>query len=345
MRLVTWNVNGLRAVLKKGFEDIMAALDPDVVCLQETKAQADQIEVDEGLFPWQYVNCAERKLKKGFEDIMAALDPDVVCLQETKAQADQIEVDEGLFPWQYVNCAERKGYSGTMILSLVEPALVTAGIGAEEHDGEGRVLTADMGSFYLVNVYVPNSGDGLKRLEYRLEWDRAGIGAEEHDGEGRVLTADMGSFYLVNVYVPNSGDGLKRLEYRLEWDRAFSAWLRRLEETKPVLACGDFNVARTELDVWDEEAAASAAGYTLHERESFQQNFLSHFVDVFRTLHPGDRQYTWWSYYSRGRERNQGERIDYWLASPKLMDRIRDIRIRDDIFGSDHCPVEIELDD
>lgn len=251
MRLVTWNVNGLRAVLKKGFEDIMAALDPDVV-----------------------------------------------CLQETKAQADQIEVDEGLFPWQYVNCAERKGYSGTMILSLVEPAMVTAGIGAEEHDGEGRVLTADMGSFYLVNVYIPNSGDGLKRLEYRLEWDRA-----------------------------------------------FSAWLRRLEETKPVLACGDFNVARTELDVWDEEAAASAAGYTLHERESFQQNFLSHFVDVFRTLHPDERQYTWWSYYSRGRERNQGERIDYWLASPKLMDRIRDIRIRDDIFGSDHCPVEIELDD
>lgn len=251
MRLVTWNVNGLRAVLKKGFEDIMAALDPDVV-----------------------------------------------CLQETKAQADQIEVDEGLFPWQYVNSARRKGYSGTMILSLVEPALVTAGIGAEEHDGEGRVLTADMGSFYLVNVYVPNSGDGLKRLEYRLEWDRA-----------------------------------------------FSAWLRRLEETKPVLVCGDFNVARTELDVWDEEAAASTAGYTLHERESFQQNFLSHFVDVFRTLHPDDRQYTWWSYYSRGRERNQGERIDYWLASPKLMDRIRDIRIRDDIFGSDHCPVEIELDD
>lgn len=251
MRLVTWNVNGLRAVLKKGFEDIMAALDPDVV-----------------------------------------------CLQETKAQADQIEVDEGLYPWQYVNCARKKGYSGTMILSLTAPENVTEGIGIPEFDGEGRVLTADLGSFYLVDVYVPNSGDGLKRLDFRLAWDKA-----------------------------------------------FSDYLRQLEKTKPVLACGDFNVARTGLDVWDEQAAALNAGFTPQERESFQQHFLQDFRDVFRELHQKDRQYTWWSYYSRGREKNEGERIDYWLASPALMDRIRGIRVLDDIYGSDHCPVEIEIAD
>ena len=248
MRLVTWNVNGLRAVLKKGFEDIMATLDPDVV-----------------------------------------------CLQETKAQADQIEVDESLFPYQYVNCAKKKGYSGTMILSLNEPVSVHGGIGLEQHDQEGRVLTADFGSFCLVDVYVPNSGDGLKRLDYRMEWDKA-----------------------------------------------FSAYLKNLN--KPVLVCGDFNVARTDLDVYDETAAAACAGYTPQERESFETNFLDSFVDVFRALHPDTRAYTWWSYYSRGREKNEGERRDYWLASPDMMDRIRCIRILDDVFGSDHCPVELEID-
>lgn len=248
MRLVTWNVNGLRAVMKKGFEEIMATLDPDVV-----------------------------------------------CLQETKAQADQIEVDEGLYPYQYVNCAKRKGYSGTMILSLTEPEKVTYGIGQEKHDGEGRVITADMGSLYLVDVYVPNSGEGLKRLDYRLDWDKA-----------------------------------------------FSAYLKGLD--KPVLLCGDLNVARSALDVYDEQAVSAFAGYTPQERESFETNFLDHFVDVYRTLHPEDREYTWWSYYSRGREKNEGERIDYWLASPELMDRIKGIRILDDIFGSDHCPVELEIE-
>lgn len=250
MRIITWNVNGLRAIQKKGFEDIMAVLDPDIV-----------------------------------------------CLQETKAQASQIEVDEELFPYQYVNCAQRKGYSGTMILSLTEPAAVTNGINSFEHDTEGRVLTAEFDHFYLVDVYVPNSGENLKRLDYRMEWDKA-----------------------------------------------FSAYLKGLEEKKPILVCGDFNIARTALDVYDEQAVSQFAGYTLQERESFETAFMSWLKDAFRELHPDTRKYTWWSYYSRGRDNDQGERIDYWLASPQLMDKIKDVTILTDVFGSDHCPVEIDID-
>lgn len=248
MKLITWNVNGIRSVMKKGFEDIMAALDPDVV-----------------------------------------------CLQETKAQPDQIEVDESLFPYQYINSARRKGYSGTMILSL-EPAMkVTCGIGDEVHDQEGRVITAEFEKFYLVNVYVPNSQEALKRLDYRLEWDKA-----------------------------------------------FAQYLKQLP--KPVLVCGDFNVARTSLDVYDEAIASQAAGYTPQERESFEQNFLSFLDDAWRTLHPDKRQYSWWSYQGRGRQKNEGERIDYWLVSRELMPKIRSVTILEDVFGSDHCPVEIEID-
>lgn len=247
MKLITWNVNGIRSVMKKGFEDIMAALDPDVV-----------------------------------------------CLQETKAQPDQIEVDESLFPYQYINSAVRKGYSGTMILSL-EPAQK------------------------VVN----------------------GIGQEIHDNEGRVITAEFDQFFLVNVYVPNSGEGLKRLDYRLEWDKAFSAYLKSLP--KPVLVCGDFNIARTALDVYDEALASQAAGYTPQERESFESSF-QFLTDTWRTLHPDTRQYTWWSYLGRGRQKGAGERIDYWLASPELLKKIRSVTILDDVFGSDHCPVEIDID-
>jgi exodeoxyribonuclease-3 len=245
MRLLTWNVNGLRAVLKKGFEGMMEALDADIV-----------------------------------------------CLQETKAQADQIEVNEDLYPYQYISCAKRKGYSGTMVLSL-DPA-------------QG--------------------------------WSE-GIGLEEHDQEGRVLTVDYCSFVLVNVYVPNSGEGLKRLEYRMAWDKAFAAYLKSIE--KPLLVCGDFNAARTLLDVAD-PAWEGSAGFTPEERESFEANF-SWLTDIWRHFHPDQRAYTWWSYQTRGRERDRGERIDYWLCTSDLLERVENIEIVNDIYGSDHCPVLLDI--
>ena len=250
MRLVTWNVNGIRAIMKKGFEDIMATLDPDIV-----------------------------------------------CLQETKAQADQIEVDESLYPYQYINSAKRKGYSGTMIMGLDEP----------------------------INVMY-------------------GIQDPVHDTEGRVITAEYDKFYLVDVYVPNSGEGLKRLDYRMEWDQAFSAYLKKLSEKKPLLVCGDFNIARTAQDVYDEAAVSGFSGYTPEERSSFEAHFTPFLVDAYRALHPDKNGYSWWNYYSRGRERGQGMRIDYWLVSPELMDKVRSVTILDDIYGSDHCPVELDID-
>ncbi len=250
MRLITWNVNGIRAVMKKGLEQMLDYLDADIV-----------------------------------------------CFQETKAQPDQIELSEDLYPYQYANSAVRKGYSGTLIASRIEPLSVVFGIGVEEHDTEGRVITAEFPEFYLVDVYVPNAGEGLRRLDYRVSWDQA-----------------------------------------------FGAYVASLNEKKPVLLCGDFNVARTPQDIWDQgEGEEGTAGYTPQEREGFEKNLLSFLSDSFRVLHPQSDQYTWWSYYSRGRERNQGWRIDYWLVSPRFMNHVRDVRILDDVYGSDHCPVELEI--
>lgn len=248
MRLITWNVNGIRAVMKKGLEQILDYLDADIV-----------------------------------------------CFQETKAQPDQIELSKDLYPYQYAFSAKRKGYSGTMIASRIEPAAVTYGIGMEEHDQEGRVITAEFPDFYLVTVYTPNSGEGLKRLDYRAEWDR-------------VFAAYIGSL------------------------------------NKPVLVCGDFNVARSPLDIWDEADGLNTAGYTQVEKQGFEEGLQPIVLDVFRALYPEKRQYSWWSYYSRGRERNQGWRIDYWLASPMLLDKVRSCTILDDVYGSDHCPVELDID-
>lgn len=250
MQLLTWNVNGIRAVMKKGLEQILDFLDADIV-----------------------------------------------CLQETKAMPDQIELSEDLYPYQYANSAKRKGYSGTLIASRIEPKKVTFGIGLEEHDQEGRVITA--------------------------EFDR---------------------FILVNVYTPNSGEDLKRLEYRRQWDIVFTEYVKKLNEEKPVILCGDLNAANQEIDVWDgglEELGL--AGFTETEREGLQKGLLSFLDDAYRKLYPDKKEYTWWSYYSRGRERNQGWRIDYWLVSPALMPEVEDVRILDDVFGSDHCPVMLEL--
>lgn len=247
MKFLTWNVNGIRAIQKKGFEEIISILDPDFVCLQETKAQPEQIDL------------------------------------------------EDFYPYEYINSAKKKGYSGTMIMSYDEPLNVFYGIGQEEHDQEGRVIT----------------------LEYE-------------------------NYYLIDVYIPNAGENLKRLEYRKEWDIAFGKYIKSLD--KPILLCGDFNVAIHEIDVYDPNAAHGHGGYTDEERQGFQKNLLSDLVDIYRHKHPEERKYTWWSYYERGRERGEGWRIDYWLISPSLVDKVRSIKILDDIYGSDHCPVLLDID-
>lgn len=227
---------------------------------------------------------------------MAVLDPDFLCIQETKAQPDQIELDEAFYPYIYINSAKRKGYSGTMILSKYEPLSVQYGIGEPEHDLEGRVIT----------------------LEYP-------------------------AFYVITVYTPNAGEGLKRLEYREKWDIAFASFVKSLK--KPVLLCGDFNVARGPLDIWDEKDGENSGGYTLQERAGFENGLMPLVRDAYRELYPEKNdQFTWWSYYSRGRERNRGWRIDYWLVSDCLMEKVEDVKIYDDIYGSDHCPVELEID-
>lgn len=248
MKCISWNVNGIRAVLKKDFVEILYALDADIFCIQETKAQPDQIEVD----------CE-------------------------------------LYPYQYINSAQRKGYSGTMIFCKEEPMSVRYGMNIEEHDTEGRVIT----------------------LEYP-------------------------EYYVVTVYTPNSGDGLKRLEYRMEWDKAFSAYLKSLD--KPVMACGDFNVANEEIDIKNPKTNHKNAGFTDEERDSFKKNLLSDFVDTYRTLYPEKVEYSWWSYHFKAREKNAGWRIDYWLVSPELKDKIVDAKILTDVYGSDHCPVELDVE-
>ncbi len=251
MRLITWNVNGIRAVMKKGLEQMLDYLDADMV-----------------------------------------------CFQETKAQQEQIDLSEDLYPYQYISSAKKKGYSGTMIVSRIEPISVSYGLGIEELDQEGRVVCAEFENFYLVDVYTPNAGEGLKRLDFRVKWD--------------IASAD---------------------------------YIKKINQVKPVLLCGDFNVARTEDDIWDGGVSeAGSPGFTPEERLGFERGLMQILKDSWRELHPEDRQYTWWSYYSRGREKNQGWRIDYWLISPSLMDKVEDVRILDDVFGSDHCPVELEID-
>lgn len=245
------------------------------------------------LISWN-VNGIRACINKGFLDIVDALDADIVCLQETKAQPDQIEIPEDLYPYQYAYSAVRKGYSGTMILSRIEPLHVSYGLGMEQHDTEGRVITAEFKDFYLVTVYTPNSGDGLKRLSYRMEWDQA-----------------------------------------------FSQYVRSLK--KPVLVCGDLNVANEEIDIKNPKTNRRNAGFTDEERDSFKSNLLPYVKDTFRTLYPQKVQYSWWSYRFNARKNNAGWRIDYWLASESLMDRVKDSLILTDIYGSDHCPVELDL--
>ncbi|HNP18007.1 MAG TPA: exodeoxyribonuclease III [Fulvivirga sp.] len=254
MKIVSWNVNGIRAIIKKDFKASIDALAPDIFCLQETKAP----------------------------------------LEEAKSALEIFSDYEA-----YVNYSKaRKGYSGTAILSKVMPLNVT-------HD----------------------------------------MGIEEHDQEGRINTAEFEKFFLVNVYTPNSGQGLKRLEYRQSWDEAFLDYLKKLEKSKPVILCGDLNVAHTEMDIARaKENYNKSAGYTQAEIDGLEK-YLDHgFVDTFRKMHPEEVKYSYWNYMFNARSRNVGWRIDYFLVSESLMANIKSAEIHNDALGSDHCPVSIEID-
>ena len=249
MRLISWNVNGLRAAVKKGFMDSFNALDADIFCLQETKLQAGQIELD----------------LPGYH--------------------------------QYWCYAEKKGYSGTAVFSRVEPISVTYNLGYPEHDSEGRVITCEFEDFYLVCVYTPNSQNELKRLDYRMTWEDA-----------------------------------------------FRAHLMELDRRKPVIACGDMNVAHEEIDLKNPSTNHMNAGFTDQERGKMTELLSSGFTDSFRYLYPEARDaYSWWSFRAASRERNVGWRIDYFLCSDRLRERIADAFIRPEIMGSDHCPVVLDL--
>lgn len=230
---------------------------------------------------------------KGFAEVFKALDADFFCLQETKMQAGQLDLSfEGY--QSYWNYAEKKGYSGTAIFTRHQPLSVSYGIGIEEHDHEGRVITLEMPDFYIVTVYTPNSQDGLRRLDYRMQW--------EDD---------------------------------------FQAYLHRLDQHKPVVVCGDMNVAHQEIDLKNPKTNTRNAGFTDEERAKMTQLLSNGFVDTFRFLHPDEVRYSWWSYRFKAREKNVGWRIDYFLVSERLASRLQSASIHTDIMGSDHCPVEV----
>ena len=248
MKLISWNVNGLRACVGKDFEQQFKDFNADFFCLQETKMQAGQLDLS---FP-------------GYES--------------------------------YWNYADKKGYSGTAIFTKHKPLSVTYGINIDEHDHEGRVITLEMDDFYLVTVYTPNSQDELRRLEYRMKW--------EED---------------------------------------FQSYLHKLDEIKPVIVCGDMNVAHQEIDLKNPKTNRRNAGFTDEEREKMTELLNNGFIDTFRTLYPEQVTYSWWSYRFRAREKNTGWRIDYFLISERLRDRLVDAKIHTETMGSDHCPVEIDL--
>ena len=249
MKFISWNVNGLRACIQKGFMDVFQNLDADFFCLQETKLQPDQIQLD----------------LPGYE--------------------------------QFWYSAEKKGYSGTAVFARSKPLSVQYGLGIEELDHEGRIIT----------------------LEYP-------------------------AFYLVTCYTPNAQDGLKRIDFRLQWDEAFRTHLTNLAKTKPVIACGDLNVAHQEIDLKNPKTNRGNAGFSDEERESFSKHLDAGFVDTFRHLHPNaEGIYSWWSYRFSARAKNAGWRIDYFLVSEDLREKIVSTPIHTEIFGSDHCPVGLEL--
>ncbi|MFT4311893.1 MAG: exodeoxyribonuclease III [Candidatus Woesearchaeota archaeon] len=250
MKLISWNVNGIRAVLKKGFLDYIKSEQADIICLQETKAHPDQVD---------------------------------------------LLLDE--YPHHYWNSAQKKGYSGVAVFSKIEPLSTVYGLAIEKHDTEGRVITLEYESFYLINVYTPNSKRGLERLTYRQK----------------------------------------------EWDVDFLTYAKSLEKTKPVVICGDLNVAHQEIDLKNPQSNKRSAGFTDEEREGMTNVLAAGFIDTFRHLYPDTIKYTWWSYMFQARQKGIGWRIDYFLISQALEPYLVDAYIRDDVFGSDHCPVGIIL--
>ncbi len=250
MKFISWNVNGLRACVGKGFCDAFKALDADFFCLQETKMQPHQLDLT-------------------FEGYRS-----------------------------YWCSAEKKGYSGTAVFTRHEPLSVNYGVGQDEHDHEGRVITVEMPTFYLVTVYTPNSQDGLRRLDYRMEWEDA-----------------------------------------------FRHYLEGLAERKPVVVCGDLNVAHKEIDLKNPKTNRKNAGFTDEERGKFTELLQAGFIDTYRHFYPDEEGvYSWWSYRFHAREKNSGWRIDYFLVSTPLKDKLRGAKIHTDIYGSDHCPVEVEIE-
>lgn len=249
MKLISWNVNGLRACMNKGFKDFMDNVDADIFCVQETKMQREQATF----------------VFDGYEE--------------------------------YWNSAEKKGYSGTAVFSKTKPLSVSYGLGIEEHDKEGRVITAEFQDFYLVNVYTPNAQRGLERLDYRMVWEDV-----------------------------------------------FRRYVKELDEKKPVIICGDLNVAHNEIDLKNFKTNVGNAGFTYEERGKMTELLASGFVDSFRYLYPDKTgAYSWWSYMFKAREKNAGWRIDYFIVSEKLADRIEDAVIYPEVMGSDHCPVGLLL--
>ena len=249
MKLVSWNVAGFRAVLKKGFEEFFDKINADVFCIQESKVTLDQ-------FNFQ---------KEGYEMF--------------------------LYP------AEKKGYSGTLVYSKIKPINVSYGMGIEEHNHEGRIIT--------------------------LEYD---------------------NFYLVNVYIPNVKRDLSRLDYRMTFEDDFRCYLKKLEASKPVVVCGDLNVAHEEIDIKNARANIGNAGFTYEERGKFSELLDSGFIDTFRYFYPEEKKYSWWSYMGHARENNVGWRIDYFLVSKSIINNVKGADILDDVMGSDHCPISIDIE-
>ena len=248
MKLVSWNVNGIRACVTKGFYDFFREVDADIFCIQESKMQEGQLEFD---CPDYYI---------------------------------------------YSNSAVKKGYSGVITFTKEKPLSVTKGIGIDEHDQEGRVLTCEYEDFYLVNCYTPNSKDGLLRLDYRMIWEDE-----------------------------------------------FRNYLKKLEESKPVVLCGDLNVAHQEIDLKNPKTNRRNAGFTDEERNKMSELLNSGFIDTYRYFYPDKIEYSWWSYRFKSREKNAGWRIDYFIVSDSLKERIKDACIHTQVLGSDHCPVELEM--
>ena len=262
MKLISWNVNGLRAAMTKGFKDFFTEIDADAFCIQETKMQEDQIDID----------------------IMSLGDK------------------------QYFHSAEKKGYSGTAVFLKDEPIKVTKGLIDEFKDNKEVKVLAE-------------------------------------DNEGRIITVEFEKFYLVNCYVPNAKRSLERLDYRMVWEDGMRAYLKLLDSKKPIVYCGDLNVAHQEIDLKNPKSNRGNAGFTDEEREKMTELLDSNFIDTFRYKYPDkEEEYTWWSYMGHVRERNIGWRIDYFVISDRIKDKIIDAKIHQSIMGSDHCPIELDLD-